>query len=872
MMENLKHIGFISILSTIILFSTLGPAYAIKTPKPVTLQLKWYHQFQFAGYYAALEKGFYLDEGLDVTIVEGDAAIRVDQRVSSGDAHYGVLASELIEKRLQGEPLVMLAVIMQHSIRTLITLADSAIAAPSDLIQRPIMLNPNEQIEFLAMFAREGIKREALVFIDKDSLANEKLISGKVAAINGSIGNQPYTFAEKGINVRTIRPIDYGIDFYGDALFTSEAELGNHPLRVAAFRRASIRGWVYAMEHPDELIELILTKYNPRKSRAQLQFEANALKSLILPKLVDIGHVNPGRIERIAATYAEFGLVPHSDNLKGFIYTPNPPRNYRWLLWVLAVVASATAILLLFNRHLNSKVKQQTRLLSNKNSELKTEIIERKRAKNLLQKNEEVLRATLEVTQEGVLVIDADGNISHCNYRFRQIWSIPEALTRNTDNALLDYVIDQIAAADIDHFLTRIRQIYGTADITTDRLNLKDGRIIDRFTAPLICEGKEQGRVWCFTDMTATIRAHELTTNSLTQAEEARAKIDEILKAVPQGLIVTDMSGRVILTNNAAERLTGIIQSELFQRPLCDIFDNESLRERLNITLAGQPLVPPIDLDLYDHDREQQCTVQLQTSLVRDNDGKNLGAIVLLHDVTREREVARMKNEFISTTAHELNTPLTSVMGYAELLRDNWHSDLFNRNQQHEFIGTIYEQCQRLSGIVDELLQLGQSEFGQSIVLDKTSVDLGAVIDEIVKNYQAGKYTDRLHFLPSSTPTTVSVDVKKLSQVIENLLSNAIKYSSDSSPIHIHCAAKEAHCQFSIRDEGIGMTAEQKSKMFEKFYRADTSTTAIGGLGLGASIVNQIVKAHGGKIEVISNLDKGTTITITLPTSPQSQQ
>ncbi len=130
-----------------------------KDLQEVVLQLKWYHQFQFAGYYVAVEKGFYNDVGLAVTLKPGGPNIKVNEEVLSGRAEFGILASEIIKRREQGEKLVLLAVIFQHSVRTLMSLADSQIDSPSDLIGRTIMLNANEQEDFLAMIISEGFHR-----------------------------------------------------------------------------------------------------------------------------------------------------------------------------------------------------------------------------------------------------------------------------------------------------------------------------------------------------------------------------------------------------------------------------------------------------------------------------------------------------------------------------------------------------------------------------------------------------------------------------------------------------------------------------------------------------------------------------------------
>ena len=318
----MKKSLLLNILATLIFISAIATVTAegsqdrkaSQTDAPVVLdrvvlQLKWFHQFQFAGYYVALDKGFYQTEGLDVTIREGGPDVKVDQIVTNGEANFGVLASELILIRIQGAPVVLLATIMQHSIRALIIRADAGILSPADLVGHPIMLNQNEAAEFIAMFTGEGIPLEKLQIIEKDKTALEKLINGKIVAMNGSVGNQPFVLENQGTPVHFIRPITYGVDFYGDSLFTSDQEVREHPERVAAFRRASLCGWEYAMQHPEETIDLILAKYNPKKSRAHLQFEANAIKSLILPDLVDIGHVNPNRIARIADVFANLKIL-----------------------------------------------------------------------------------------------------------------------------------------------------------------------------------------------------------------------------------------------------------------------------------------------------------------------------------------------------------------------------------------------------------------------------------------------------------------------------------------------------------------------------------------------------------------------------------
>lgn len=370
----------LSLLIYICLLSSVAVSVASGKDElqPVTLQLKWFHQFQFAGYYAALHQGFYHEEGLDVTIKPGGPNVHVDDEVLSGRADFGVLASELIKMRTSGKPLVLLAVIMQHSTRAIIVRADSGINGPADLIGKQLMINLNEDAEFQAMFAAEGLSYEELSITPKDRTANSKFIKGEIDGLNGSIGNQPFIFSKSNIAVKTIRPISYGIDFYGDSLFTSENYLNDHPEQVKKFRKATLKGWDYALNNIEEIVDLILAEYSPASSREHLLFEANAIRELILPDLVEIGHISIHRIERIAQLYADLGLVPDT-NVKGFIYDPSGNNTYiRKVIFVFSVILIIASvfgvILLIFNSRLKKRVAEQTEKLRSSNSLLKAVI------------------------------------------------------------------------------------------------------------------------------------------------------------------------------------------------------------------------------------------------------------------------------------------------------------------------------------------------------------------------------------------------------------------------------------------------------------------------------------------------------------------
>ena len=407
------------ILMALIFFLYSGVAVSTAAPdtsvEKVSIQLKWFHQFQFAGYYAALEKGYYLEEGLNVDIIEGGPTVKVDKVVTSGKAQYGVLGSELILKRAQGEPVVMLAVIMQHSVRTIIVRKNSEINSPATLADHLMMLNRNEDAEFLAMFNSEGVALNKLNIIQKEKTANKKFINGEIDALNGSIANQPFFFKNKGIDVRLIRPINYGIDFYGDSLFTSEAEIENNPHRVDAFIRATIKGWAYAFDNPDEIIDLILRKYNAKKSREHLQFEALKLRDIVLPDLVDIGHMSSHRISHIEKIYKELNIIKPEAIVKGLLYNPDNSKSRRFIRIITITLSSVAAVIFIvgglllgFNRRLSRLVKLKTIELERNYNLLYS-------SQEALLKSEEQLRSIAEASPDYIIHLDLELRVRYIN-------------------------------------------------------------------------------------------------------------------------------------------------------------------------------------------------------------------------------------------------------------------------------------------------------------------------------------------------------------------------------------------------------------------------------------------------------------------------
>ncbi|MDO9268899.1 MAG: EAL domain-containing protein [Methylobacter sp.] len=305
----------------------------------VSLQLKWLHSFQFAGYYAAKEKGFYAEEQLDVTIRERIPGINNIEQVLKDESQYGVADTGLLEQRLVGKPVVVLASIFQHNPLVYLTLKDSGIVSPYEFKGKRVMEDSFDNAPLLAMLYETGISADEFTHLE-DTFNPDDLINGKTDAMVSYLTDQVDYFKKNGIGINIIDPRNYGIDFLGDNLFTTEQEINRHPERVRRFLRASLKGWDYALKHQDELIGIILSQYNPgnRLSAEHLRFEAQETVKMILPDTIPIGHTDIKRFQRIADTYRQLGLINSTDHLEGFIYLQEKhskldftPEEQAWL-------------------------------------------------------------------------------------------------------------------------------------------------------------------------------------------------------------------------------------------------------------------------------------------------------------------------------------------------------------------------------------------------------------------------------------------------------------------------------------------------------------------------------------------------------------
>ncbi len=302
-----------------LLFFTIANA---KDLQKISLQLQWKHQFEFAGYYMAKEKGFYKKANLDVDIKEFDFGINVTDDVIKGKSTYGVNYPSIILERSKQKEIILLSAILQSSPHALVSLRSSNIKSIKDFKDKRIMIG-NDAVETAAFKAM--LKSENINFKDMKLLPNSfnihDLINGKTDVTSIFTSNELFILEKENIAYDIWHPKDYGFSLYEDLLFTSEKELESNPKRVKAFVEASLKGWKYAFNNIDETINLILKKYNTQnKTKEALEYEAKILKELAYEETNKIGAIDKSKIQRILDLYSLMGIPTNTIDVYDFVY------------------------------------------------------------------------------------------------------------------------------------------------------------------------------------------------------------------------------------------------------------------------------------------------------------------------------------------------------------------------------------------------------------------------------------------------------------------------------------------------------------------------------------------------------------------------
>ena len=404
---------FRHLVAVLFFFIAVRPAFS-EEYESVVLQLKWMHQFQFAGYYAAKHKGFYKDAGFDVTIRQRDPKTTVIDDVLEGRAQFGVADSSIVLQRLLNKPVVITSTVFQHSPLVLMSLANSGIRNISDLAGKKIMFQRGiDDASLLAMLLINGILEKDYTFI-KHNFDNMSLIKGDSDVMSAYLTNQPNVYRSLGHEVVLFDPVNYGIDFYGDLVFTTQKNVENNLARVEAFTQASLKGWQYAVDNTEEIIDLIISEYNSKLSKENLMSEAAQTKRLMRADVIPLGTMHSLRFQRIGETYKTLNMATANSLVAGLTideYRKDTAGFYGKLaIFVGALISLLFIMLTVFyyiNRKLNERVRERTLALDDSNARLELHV------KDIKEKNTALELAMQQVNEANQAKSTFLANMSH---------------------------------------------------------------------------------------------------------------------------------------------------------------------------------------------------------------------------------------------------------------------------------------------------------------------------------------------------------------------------------------------------------------------------------------------------------------------------
>ena len=332
-----------------------------------------------------------------------------------------------------------------------------------------------------------------------------------------------------------------------------------------------------------------------------------------------------------------------------------------------------------------------------------------------------------------------------------------------------------------------------------------------------------------------------------------------ILSNIADGIVAVDREGEVVLWNAAAERITGVPGQDALGHPPAEVLQREL--ESGDDVPAGERLVSL-------RRGGEEIWLSLTEAVMRDPAGAVAGRIFAFRDISAERVVEQMKSEFVSNVSRELRSPLTSIYGFAEtLLRDDV---LFGEEERDTFLGYIASEAGRLTSIVDRLLSVAQLDSGD-LQVQLAATDVGQVVAEVVAAAKQSLVLDGHEFVLDLPPEPLAVDAdrEKLRQILMDLVENAVKYSPSGGTVRVSARRRDDTVEVSVDDEGIGIPQSEQSRIFAKFYRAESAgrDLASGGTGLGLFIAKELLAAMRGRISVRSVEGEGSSFVFSLPLS-----
>jgi PAS domain S-box-containing protein len=837
----------------------------------VALSLPDHHSFRFAGYYAALEQGYYREAGLDVVMQEGFPNKDTLDEMLTGRAHYSLSGINSVMRYLKGQPVVMVAPYFQHSSSVFLVLEKSGIRTPLQLAGKRIMLResaPSASLLFLLM--NEGVKLDSFerIPLTRDL---ESLVDGRVDAYSGYIYDHPYDLGKRGIPFRIIRPDDYGINVYGSCLCTTRAEVKARPGRVKDMREASSKGWAYALSHTNEMIGLILRKYDPGGDPGKLAYEAGIVQQLILPHEIEIGHMNPNRWAAVVKDLHAIGLVDKTVDqetlAREFLFDPNDATGARRKIRILLAGGGAFAIITLFlflaTLSLKKVVRRRTEELTVANRLLTEENDIRRKAQFLLQlerdlamamatrnRTEEVLGHLLETVMRvpgvqggGIYVIEEKtGNLRlavHAGLSevFVEACRQVEAGSPRHQIVMAGKPIS-LTAADCrqDRFVTAegLRSVLvvpiklGSAILGA--LNV-GSRTLDHFP---------EDRSMAIETMAIQLGPIIDRLRALESLGESEQTYRNLAESAFDAILVSDKSGHFVYANRQCFDLTGYTPEELIGMPFSRIVRPDELAKintRFALRMKGNPV--PLQYESWFVRKDgSSVPIGFSASLVEWKGGEAVMAYCadLSSRKRLEEAVLKISQWEKSRIGHELHDSLGQQLTGIAYLCKGLEEDLAGvapaqSDVAKQFGAHLRRSIDQLRRTVRGLAPVDLEKGGLEGGLSRLAADAESAMG----------ITCRFLSPPTPFPERQSM-AANLYHIAQESLNNAVKHGR-AKTVTIRLAWDDRKGELAVEDDGLGLRAEMLSQD-----------------GSGMKIMQYRAAMVGGSLAVAGNEAGGVTV------------